>query len=131
MSCKAFKFIFSSDERNTGQVSDLFGNSNSITFWCIDACTYSSTTQSQLAQVRQCIIDSTQTMIQLRYITAQLLTNGKWCCIHKVSTADLYHMHELLCLTVKGITQFFDTGNRGFQQHFIGSNVHRCRERVV
>ncbi|MNE38472.1 hypothetical protein D3C80_1323720 [compost metagenome] len=97
----------------------------------IDSRSDSRSTQSQFAQMCKCVFDGFQTVIQLTYITADFLTQGKWSSIHEVSSSDFHHMHIIFTFLSQRIAQFLNSRNRCFDQNFVSRNVHCSREGVI
>ena len=105
VSSQRLELILSRHEGQPCEVGDVACYHDIVALRRIEPRTYSRTAESELRQVRQCVLDGLDAVLELCSVAAELLPQRQRRSVHEVCTADLHHVGHLLSLSIEGLVQ--------------------------
>ena len=121
---KSFKLIRCSSEVITSFLLQVLCNLLCEADVSIETSSYGSATLSQLIHISQCLCDSSFAVCELVDISRELLTEGQWCRILSMRSADLHDIIELCTFLVQYCSQVSKLGQEPLVDFEDGGDMH-------
>ena len=102
---QCLELVLSRHEGQAREVGDVACYHDIVALRRIEPRPYSRTTESELRQVRQRILDGLDAVLELCSVAAELLPQRQRCSVHEVRTTDLHHVGHLLSLSIESLVQ--------------------------